>query len=173
MSWCIRSRISLVIRLAASLATLLGGTWLLLADDSGPRCGSTPLDVKYRVVTTCFGGESGTLRLTHGPSTDAWVESQVEISDGNLSLSAVDPVPVNCARGANGAPMKLEFVDLTLVQGPSSESVESAGARGLANAAGENQMTCRVTTAQYGLDVPCGVPTAAPGACTLRLTPTM
>jgi hypothetical protein len=156
----------------ASAAAVIAGTLLLLADDAGPQCAKSALDVTFDVVTTCYGKHSGTIHVTHDPST-SWYNSNAQVISGDIPLVKVDAFAAYCQRDGN--PMVLQNVDVTVAQlangiYDSGSYRDDAGLVSYAEAS--NTTVCHIPIPS-GLDndVTCEPPGPLPkDTCTLRLT---
>jgi hypothetical protein len=169
---------------AASAAGVVGATALLLADEAGPQCGATALDLTLDVSTTCYGPHSGRIRITHAEAT-GWDPPEVRVSSGNLVLNDVTVRSAECKH--DGEEMKPGGVSLVFARFPTGYAdagaavlpTDDAGrplaADGGPAAADEGQdmSYCSVDlTRDEGRDVECIADTASTGnaGCTVRLT---
>ncbi len=81
---------SIILRLAGSLAALVTALALLLADSAGPNCEVVPFDQTFRVTSSCpeFGEETIRVRLDAGPDDDLW-PAELSHVDGDVTVVEV------------------------------------------------------------------------------------
>jgi hypothetical protein len=154
-----------------SAAAAIGGVLLLLADDAGPSCSSTPLDVTYDVATSCGDGQRGRLHLTNPPQPE-WTQLKVEFPLGNLRLRAVEVQSAPCEHDGDAArvrSVRLSVVEDVPAYADATANEAEAGSSGLFPASPASSQCVIMVPSQLGTSVPCQMPFVSK-TCSLTLS---